>query len=108
MARRRRGNLLDHLGIAPRRRDGLFDGRAHCRASWRCSVPSSCARWCWAALGAHLVEGVGLPIGIAEAMEAASLEDLNDPMQRMFRAFADQTAATAPLSPPASGDRARR
>jgi len=42
-------------------------------------------------LGAHLVEGVGLPLGIAAAMEAASLDDLTDPMQRMFRAFADQT-----------------
>ena len=41
-------------------------------------------------LGAHLVEGDGLPLGIAEAMEAPSLEGLTDPMQRMFRAFADQ------------------
>ena len=37
------------------------------------------------------MHGVGLPIGIAEAMEAPSLDDLSDPMQRMFRAFADQT-----------------
>ncbi len=42
-------------------------------------------------LGIHLVEGVGLPLGIADAMEAPSLEDLTDPMQRMFRAFAEQT-----------------
>jgi len=42
-------------------------------------------------LGAHLVEGVGLPLGIAQAMEAPSLDDLTDPMQRMFRAFADQS-----------------
>jgi pimeloyl-ACP methyl ester carboxylesterase len=42
-------------------------------------------------LGSHLVEGVGLPLGIAEAMEAPSLEDLVDPTQRMFRAFADQS-----------------
>lgn len=42
-------------------------------------------------LGAHLVKGVGLPIGIAEAMEAASPDDLTDPMQRTFRAFADQS-----------------
>jgi len=41
-------------------------------------------------LGIHLVEGVGLPLGIADAMEAASLDALTDPMQRMFRAFADQ------------------
>jgi pimeloyl-ACP methyl ester carboxylesterase len=42
-------------------------------------------------LGIHLVEGVGLPLGIADAMEAPSLDDLTDPMQRMFRAFADAT-----------------
>jgi pimeloyl-ACP methyl ester carboxylesterase len=40
-------------------------------------------------LGIHLVEGVGLPLGIADAMEAPSLDVLSDPMQRMFRAFAD-------------------
>jgi pimeloyl-ACP methyl ester carboxylesterase len=42
-------------------------------------------------LGDRLVHGAGLPEGIAEAMEAPSLESLTDPTQRMFRAFADQT-----------------
>jgi pimeloyl-ACP methyl ester carboxylesterase len=42
-------------------------------------------------LGDRLVNGAGLPEGIAEAMEAPALEDLADPTQRMFRAFADQT-----------------
>jgi pimeloyl-ACP methyl ester carboxylesterase len=42
-------------------------------------------------LGIHLVEGVGLPIGIADAMEAPSADTLTDPMQRMFRIFAEQT-----------------
>ena len=42
-------------------------------------------------LGDRLVHGAGLPAGIAEAMEAPSLGDLADSMQRMFRAFADQT-----------------
>jgi len=42
-------------------------------------------------LGDHLVEGVGLPLGIADAMEASSIEELTDPQQRTFRAFADQT-----------------
>jgi len=41
-------------------------------------------------LGDRLVHGAGLPAGIAEAMEAPSLAGLADPMQRMFRAFADQ------------------
>jgi pimeloyl-ACP methyl ester carboxylesterase len=42
-------------------------------------------------LGDRLVHGAGLPAGIAEAMEAPSLDGLADPTQRMFRAFAEQT-----------------
>jgi len=42
-------------------------------------------------LGDRLVHGVGLPIDIAEAMEAPSAEALTNPTQRMFRAFAEQT-----------------
>lgn len=44
-------------------------------------------------LGIHLVEGVGLPLGIADAMEAPSADGLTDPMQRMFRVFAEQTGS---------------
>lgn len=42
-------------------------------------------------LGSKLVEGVGLPSGIASAMEAGSLADISDPTGRMFRAFAEST-----------------
>jgi pimeloyl-ACP methyl ester carboxylesterase len=42
-------------------------------------------------LGVRLVDGVGLPESIAEALEAPSLSDVQDPMGSMFRAFADQT-----------------
>jgi pimeloyl-ACP methyl ester carboxylesterase len=42
-------------------------------------------------LGMHLIEGVGLPESIAEALEAPSLADVTDPQGRTFRAFADQT-----------------
>src|SRR6476661_9982422 len=44
-------------------------------------------------LGIKLVEGVGLPDSIAEALEAPSLDDVTDPMGRTFRAFADQTGS---------------
>jgi pimeloyl-ACP methyl ester carboxylesterase len=44
-------------------------------------------------LGLHLVDGVGLPESIAEALEAPSLADVRDPMGRMFRAFAEQTTS---------------
>ncbi len=42
-------------------------------------------------LGLHLVDGVGLPETIADALEAPSLTDVTDPQGRTFRAFADQT-----------------
>ena len=41
-------------------------------------------------LGIHLVEGIGLPESIAEALEADSLADINDPTGQAFRAFAEQ------------------
>ena len=44
-------------------------------------------------LGIHLVAGVGLPVGIADALEAPALSDLTDPTQRMFRAFAEQNGS---------------
>ena len=44
-------------------------------------------------LGIHLVDGVGLPERIAEALEAPSLAAVADPQGRLFRAFADQTGS---------------
>src|SRR4051794_1102773 len=42
-------------------------------------------------LGSRLVDGVGLPQSIADAMEAPSVADVADPEGRAFRAFAEQT-----------------
>ncbi len=42
-------------------------------------------------LGMRLVEGVGLPEKIAEALEAPSVKDVSDPQAYAFRAFAEQT-----------------
>jgi pimeloyl-ACP methyl ester carboxylesterase len=42
-------------------------------------------------LGSHLVEGIGVPDGVAEALEASSPAAVSDPRARMFRAFAEQT-----------------
>ena len=42
-------------------------------------------------LGVRLVDSVGLPESIAEALEAPSLDDVQDPTGHMFRAFAEQT-----------------
>jgi pimeloyl-ACP methyl ester carboxylesterase len=42
-------------------------------------------------LGIRLVDGVGLPDTIADALEAPSLAETRDPTGRIFRAFAEQT-----------------
>ena len=42
-------------------------------------------------LGIRLVTDVGLPPSIAEALEAPSIDQITDPVGRMFRSFAEQT-----------------
>jgi pimeloyl-ACP methyl ester carboxylesterase len=44
-------------------------------------------------LGHHLINGAGLPLGIADAMEVPSAADLTDPMQLLFRSFAEATGS---------------
>ena len=61
------------------------------RRSSRSPIRERVRRLILGGLGDRLVEGVGLPLGVADAMEAPSLDALTDPMQRMFRAFAEQT-----------------
>jgi pimeloyl-ACP methyl ester carboxylesterase len=82
-------NLLDRLSIARADVMGYSMG-ARIGCFLALAEPGRLRSLVLGGLGAHLVEGVGLPVGIAEAMEAPSLERLTDPMQRMFRAFADQ------------------
>jgi pimeloyl-ACP methyl ester carboxylesterase len=82
--------LLDHLGIERADVMGYSMG-ARITAFLTLAHPERVRSAILGGLGHHLVEGVGLPLYIAEAMEAPSLADLTDPMQRMFRAFAEQT-----------------
>ena len=42
-------------------------------------------------LGSHLVDGIGVPESVADALEAPSLAAVSDPRARMFRTFAEQT-----------------
>ena len=59
-------------------------------------------------LGIQLVDGVGLPESIAEALEAPSLDDVTDPMGRSSAPSPSRPIRTARRSPPASAARARR
>ena len=82
-------NLLDHLAIA---RADVMGYSMGARISCFLAVnnPGRVRAMILGGLGAHLTENGGPPIRIAEAMEAPSLESLTDPMQRMFRSFAEQ------------------
>lgn len=80
--------LMDHLEIARADVMGYSMG-ARISAHLALAHPQRLRSLLLGGLGIHLVEGVGLPLGIADAMEAPSLDVLSDPMQRMFRAFAD-------------------
>ncbi|MFT0892582.1 alpha/beta fold hydrolase [Pseudochelatococcus sp. G4_1912] len=82
--------LLDHLDIQQAAVIGYSMG-ARNTAQLMSMHPDRVTAAVLGGLGIHLIEGAGLPSGIAEAMEAPSLDTLTDPDQRMFRAFAEQT-----------------
>lgn len=82
--------LLDHLGLDKIDVMGYSMG-ARIAAFLAQAHPERVRSLVIGGLGHHLAEGATLPTGIADAMEAASLADLTDPMQRMFRGFADAT-----------------
>jgi len=83
-------NLLQHLGIERADVMGYSMG-ARIASFLALAMPRVVRALILGGLGDRLVHGAGLPEGIAEAMEAPSLESLTDPTQRMFRAFAQQT-----------------
>jgi pimeloyl-ACP methyl ester carboxylesterase len=83
-------NLLDHLGI--KRADVMgYSMGARIAAHLALAAPERVRGLVLGGLGIHLVDGAGLPIGIADAMEAQTLAELTDPMQIMFRTFAEAT-----------------
>jgi pimeloyl-ACP methyl ester carboxylesterase len=82
--------LLDHLGIERADIMGYSMG-ARIAAHFALQHPARTRSVLLGGIGIKLVDGIGLPLGIADAMEAPSLDALTDPMQRMFRAFAEQT-----------------
>jgi pimeloyl-ACP methyl ester carboxylesterase len=82
--------LLDHLDLGRADVMGYSMG-ARITAFFALAHPQRLRRAVFGGLGIHLVDGVGLPESIAEALEAPSLADVHDPIGGMFRAFAEQT-----------------
>src|SRR5437868_8819711 len=82
--------LMAHLGITRADVMGYSMG-ARITAFLALESPGLTRSIVLGGLGIHLVEGVGLPESIADAMEAPSLADVTDPQGYTFRAFADKT-----------------
>jgi pimeloyl-ACP methyl ester carboxylesterase len=82
--------LLDHLKIERADVMGYSMGARIC-AFLAVNSPARVRSLILGGLGIRLVEGAGLPETIADALEARSLADVNDPTGRIFRAFAEQT-----------------
>jgi pimeloyl-ACP methyl ester carboxylesterase len=82
--------LMDHLKIERADVMGYSMG-ARITAFLAIDHPARVRSAILGGLGIRLVEGVGLPESIADALEAPSLPDVKDPMGRIFRAFAEQT-----------------
>lgn len=82
--------LLDHLSIARADIMGYSMG-ARITAFLAARAPTRVRSAVLGGLGIRLVDGVGLPESIAEALEAPTLSDVSDTQGRMFRTFAEQT-----------------
>src|SRR6478752_2950535 len=82
--------LLDHLGIERADCMGYSMGARIC-AFLALKHPDRVRSLILGGLGIRLVDGVGLPESIADALLAPSLDDVSDPTGRQFRSFADQT-----------------
>jgi pimeloyl-ACP methyl ester carboxylesterase len=82
--------LLDHLAI-PRADVMGYSMGARIATFFALAHPARVRSLVFGGLGSRLVDGVGLPNTIADALEAPSLADVQDVQGRTFRAFAEQT-----------------
>jgi pimeloyl-ACP methyl ester carboxylesterase len=82
--------LLDHLAI-PRADVMGYSMGARIAAFLAHAHATRVRRVVLGGLGSRLVDGVGLPESIADALEAPSLAAVSDPQGRTFRSFAEQT-----------------
>jgi pimeloyl-ACP methyl ester carboxylesterase len=82
--------LLDHLDL-PRADIIGYSMGARITAFLALAHPDRVRSAVLGGLGSRLVEGVGLPDTIADALEGPSLAAVTDPTAYLFRAFAEQT-----------------
>jgi pimeloyl-ACP methyl ester carboxylesterase len=82
--------LIDFLGL-PRADVMGYSMGARNTAFFALAHPERARSAVLGGLGMSLVEGVGLPETIAQALEAPSLADVSDPTAYLFRSFAEQT-----------------
>ncbi len=82
--------LFDHLGLGRADVMGYSMG-ARITAFLALAHPERVRSAVLGGLGIRLVDGVGLPETVAQALETPSLADVADPTGYMFRAFAEQT-----------------
>jgi len=82
--------LLDHLGLGRADVMGYSMG-ARITAFLALAHPERVRSAVLGGLGIRLVDGVGLPETVAQALEAPALADVSDPTGYIFRAFAEQT-----------------
>jgi pimeloyl-ACP methyl ester carboxylesterase len=82
--------LLDHLGL-PRADVMGYSMGARITAFLALGHADRVRTAILGGLGSRLVEGVGLPDTIADALDAPSFAEIHDPTAYLFRAFAEQT-----------------
>ena len=82
--------LLDYLGLGRADVMGYSMG-ARIAAFLALAHPERVRSAVLGGLGIRLVDGVGLPETVVQALEASSLADVSDSTGYMFRAFAEQT-----------------
>jgi len=82
--------LMDHLELS--RADVMGYSLGARMTAWLAlHEPQRLRSAIFGGIGIGLIEGGGPGENVAEALEAASLEEVTDPVGRTFRAFADQT-----------------
>ena len=84
--------LLDHLDVGQAAVMGYSMG-ARIAAFLCLDAPERVSRVIFGGLGINMVHGIGGAQIIAQAMRAPSLADVDHPVGRAFRAFADQTGS---------------